>query len=280
VETGTVLSCENFRGGKFGDETTSCAQSLRLKMMMQPSPLYSRRTSFDDELLEDVSLSPLYVDYDLDCSSASSCSTQQQTSTASHNDSLLQDQLVALVSMEDSYRVQPSPPCLNATTTTPSSYDGWRRAICEWSYRVVDHFHVNRAAVGVALNLLDRYLVLRQVPRNSQVGDCSCPSCQRSVSSKLFQLAAMTALYIAVKLHVCEGSSEELFCAKSRRTKKLRLLSFVDLSRGQFTSQDITTMEKDHATYIAIQGSSTNALWCCLYDATNSCQVHHQALRP
>lgn len=87
----------------------------------------------------------------------------------------------------------------------------WREKICEWAYQVIDHFDFNREVVAVSLSYLDRFL------------------CVRHVNKKVFQLAAMTSLYMAIKLY--EPSS-------------LRMASFIELSRGYFTVQHIIGMEE------------------------------------
>lgn len=86
----------------------------------------------------------------------------------------------------------------------------WREKICEWCYQVVDHFDFNREVVSVAMSYLDRYLATRTVNR------------------RIFQLAAMTALYLAIKLF---------------EPGKLRMSSLIDLSRGYFMAEHIVTME-------------------------------------
>mmetsp|Transcript_3752 Transcript_3752/g.7887 ORF Transcript_3752/g.7887 Transcript_3752/m.7887 type:complete len:336 (+) Transcript_3752:227-1234(+) len=86
----------------------------------------------------------------------------------------------------------------------------WREKICEWCYQVVDHFDFNREVVSVAMSYLDRYLATRAVNR------------------RIFQLAAMTALYLAIKLF---------------EPGKLRMSSLIDLSRGYFLAEHIVTME-------------------------------------
>mmetsp|Transcript_30121 Transcript_30121/g.52151 ORF Transcript_30121/g.52151 Transcript_30121/m.52151 type:complete len:334 (-) Transcript_30121:391-1392(-) len=86
----------------------------------------------------------------------------------------------------------------------------WREKICEWCYQVVDHFDFNREVVSVAMSYLDRYLATRTVNR------------------RIFQLAAMTALYLAIKLF---------------EPCNLRMTSLIDLSRGYFTAEHIVTME-------------------------------------
>lgn len=86
----------------------------------------------------------------------------------------------------------------------------WREKICEWSYQVVDHFDFNREIVSVAMSYLDRYLSTR------------------SVNRRIFQLAAMTSLYLAIKLY---------------EPGKIRMSSLIDLSRGYFLEDHIVTME-------------------------------------
>jgi len=87
----------------------------------------------------------------------------------------------------------------------------WREKICEWMYQVVDHFDFNREIVSLAISCLDRYLATRVVNR------------------RIFQLAAITALYLTIKLHEPSG--------------KLRMSSVIELSRGYFLSEHIVTME-------------------------------------
>jgi len=87
----------------------------------------------------------------------------------------------------------------------------WREKICEWCYQVVDHFDFSREVVSVAMSYLDRYLSTRRV------------------NKKIFQLAAMTCLYLAIKLY--EPSS-------------LKISSLIALSRGFFTAEHIIAMEE------------------------------------
>ena len=86
----------------------------------------------------------------------------------------------------------------------------WREKICEWSYQVIDHFDFSREVVMIAMNLLDRYLA------------------SRSVNKKVFQLAAMTCLFIAIKLN---------------EPGKLTMASMIELSRGYFRVDQMAAME-------------------------------------
>ncbi|KAL7547856.1 hypothetical protein ACHAWF_011131 [Thalassiosira exigua] len=85
-----------------------------------------------------------------------------------------------------------------------------RAKICEWYYQVADHFDINREVVSVALSYLDRYLAAT------------------AVDSLLFQLAAMTALYLAAKVY---------------EPRKLCLHSFLALSHGNLRSEHVVAME-------------------------------------
>jgi lipoyl(octanoyl) transferase len=101
------------------------------------------------------------------------------------------------------------------SASTASSCSGinevWREKICEWCYQVVDHFDYNRQVVAIALNYLDRYLALRPVNR------------------KIFQLAAMTCLFLAIKLN---------------ESRMLSLSAFLSLSRGYFQAEHVQKMEQ------------------------------------
>lgn len=146
------------------------------------------------------------------------------------------DQLMAMLHMETSYRVT-AVQC-RATITDDNErlpYGEWRRKICQWSFKVIDHFRLDREVVSCAMNIFDRYLALR--PKSFDMDVCPCPACQRSIDSTTFQLTAMTSLYLAIKMY-SDNSDEHM-----SPYRKLRLTSFVELSRGQFSARDITEME-------------------------------------
>ena len=169
-------------------------------------------------------------------------STVETSRSATH--AFAEEQLVAMLLQEKAYRVEVIP-CTSREVATASSstrlpYEEWRRKICEWCYKVVDHFRIDREVVGVALNFFDRFLFVHKTNEVVSTATCRCPSCQRAVDSSTFQLGAMTALYLAIKLHAEAG--EDPLDEKPRKLK-LRLHSFVELSRGQFTAEDICTME-------------------------------------
>ena len=91
----------------------------------------------------------------------------------------------------------------------------WREKICEWYFKMADHFQFSREIVSVSLSYLDRYLT-EEVALNKQCDD------------NLAQLAAMTALHLAVKLF---------------EPRKLKMSSLAGLSRGSFRTETIEWME-------------------------------------
>ena len=101
-----------------------------------------------------------------------------------------------------------------SVSTYSSSASGinevWREKICEWSYQVIDHFDFSREIVSISMHYLDRYLATR------------------SVNKKLFQLAAMTSLYLAIKLY---------------EPGTLTMASMIELSRGYFQVEQMAEME-------------------------------------
>lgn len=86
-----------------------------------------------------------------------------------------------------------------------------REKMCEWSYRVCDHFCTGREIVAVAFSYLDRF-----------VDRCNC-------DRTAFKLATMTSLYMATKIF---------------NTPKVGLQNLVELSRGEFEGPHILEMEK------------------------------------
>ena len=88
----------------------------------------------------------------------------------------------------------------------------WRQKIIQWSYNVVDHFELSREVVAISLNLFDRFLATRG----------------NKCDGNLALLTSLTTLHLAIKLH---------------DTKKIRLSTLADLSRGQFGANHIEEME-------------------------------------
>jgi len=93
-----------------------------------------------------------------------------------------------------------------------------REKMCEWSYRVCDHFHAPRDIVAISYSYLDRFL-----------DRCQC-------DRKTFKLAAMTTLYMANKTCGVLPSNHNHSTPMSIRT-------LANLSRGEFEMAHIAEME-------------------------------------
>jgi Cyclin, N-terminal domain/Cyclin, C-terminal domain len=91
-----------------------------------------------------------------------------------------------------------------------------RIKMCEWCYQVVDFCKFRRETVGIGMSYLDRYL---------STSEGRSALCNR----KEYQLAAMTALYVAIKLH------EPL---------EMETSLLADLSRGCYNEMEFVEMEQ------------------------------------
>jgi len=117
---------------------------------------------------------------------------------------------------------------------------------------------------------------------------CPCPSCKRLLDSRSYQLAAMTSLYLAIKLRVtCEDNNnneEDDFgfpCLSSssqhhpQRKLTFRLEAFADLSRGQFVSQDIVEMEQQLLSAVRWRVHPPTPMLCVSYLLSTLLPNHH-----
>ena len=121
----------------------------------------------------------------------------------------------------------------------------WREKICQWSYNVVDQYVILRVPqlINASLSLVNetnskQYLItfiLRSFELSREVVAVSLSLFDRYFATlgntyhgNVALLASLTTLHIAIKLY---------------DTKKIKLNTLVNLSRGQFTSRDIEMME-------------------------------------
>lgn len=129
------------------------------------------------------------------------------------------DSIIAMKSQDVTYRCQDYLGRRRKTNLTGSMdnqqeelLDGCcREKMCEWSYRVCDHFRTNREIVAFSFSFLDRF-----------VDKCSC-------DRTAFKLAAMTSLYMAVKIF---------------NSKQISIASLAELSRGEFDVKHVSEMER------------------------------------
>jgi Cyclin, N-terminal domain len=112
-----------------------------------------------------------------------------------------------------------------SSNSTSGINDIWREKICEWSYQVIDHFDFQRQVVSVSIHYLDRFLATRPC------------------SKKVFQLAAMTTLFLAIKLY---------------EPGRLSMQSMIELSRGYFQVEQMVAMEMAILRYVAAMVHGTS----------------------
>lgn len=154
---------------------------------------------------------------------------------------LCRDQLDAMMSTEQAY-VVPLIPCMAEAKHVGVSLESWRRKICQWAFRVIDHFRLDREVVTIGMNIFDRFLFYheqRQQKGASLFFDCRCPCCKRNEDPTTYQLAAMTSIFIAAKLASVQNYPDD-----KPSQSHFRLTTFADLSRGQFNMNDICNMER------------------------------------
>eukprot|EP00548_Thalassiothrix_antarctica_P018226 CAMPEP_0194185744 /NCGR_PEP_ID=MMETSP0154-20130528/44031_1 /TAXON_ID=1049557 /ORGANISM="Thalassiothrix antarctica, Strain L6-D1" /LENGTH=319 /DNA_ID=CAMNT_0038904313 /DNA_START=123 /DNA_END=1082 /DNA_ORIENTATION=- len=131
---------------------------------------------------------------------------------------MLGEQIMTMLSQETSYsstdylsmnRLHSCSPKQNRACSMVDEY--CREQICEWTYRVVDYFRIDREVAVVSLNYLDRLM-------------CMCTS-----NRSMYKLAATTTLLMAVKV------------VHPQKIGELGILS--DLSRGEFDMKHVANME-------------------------------------
>ena len=104
--------------------------------------------------------------------------------------------------------------------------ENWRRKLCEWAYEVVDHFNFDREVVFIALDYLDRF-----------VSKSCADGIDVPLPKKDYQLLAVTAIYMAIKIHGEVDSNDG-------PRRKLRIDAFYELSRKQFDAESIEKTER------------------------------------
>uniref|UniRef100_A0A7S4RL18 Cyclin-like domain-containing protein n=2 Tax=Ditylum brightwellii TaxID=49249 RepID=A0A7S4RL18_9STRA len=102
-----------------------------------------------------------------------------------------------------------------STTSLKRLDEGCRIKMSKWFYEVIDFCQFDRDTVCIAMSYLDRFL-------------CTRAGIPALGNRKVFQLAAMSALYMAVKLFEKDFFEPEVIA---------------DLSRNSYTETDIVDME-------------------------------------
>lgn len=105
------------------------------------------------------------------------------------------------------------------TEITDSTHDPMivRKGVCEWMYRIIDHYKLERDVIPIAMSCFDRFVKARTSGSTTEL------------SKSMYQLIAVSSLHITIKSHCC--------------TRANFLPAFVKLSHNRFTSNDILLME-------------------------------------
>lgn len=90
----------------------------------------------------------------------------------------------------------------------------WRERVTQWCYDVVDHLEESRRLVFITMNILDRYVA----------------TCNNVTSDHAFEAAALTALFLAVRI---------------RGTQVLEVIDLVRMSRLGVTIREIVQVGKE-----------------------------------
>lgn len=170
----------------------------------------------------------------------------------SDENSMIQDQVRAMFQVESEYNSQYVVET-QCSAAEREQHSEWRGKICEWCYRVIDHYQYDREVVSIAMDYFDRFIFKQDhhMCKDFIKGEGN------STPSQTYQLAAMTSLYIAIKLHAEVGIDSCEFNIRSDQPQTsqvdhvqpynkaaLRLQSYVKLSRGQFNEHDILRVEE------------------------------------
>lgn len=107
-----------------------------------------------------------------------------------------------------------------------------RSQMVQWCYQIVDYCKFSRETAALAISTFDRYL-------------CTASGKEALHDTAKFQLAAMTALYLIVKVHEPEIMGVELVAK---------------LSRGVYTVDEIEKMEKQMLASLAWRINAPTAL--------------------
>jgi len=133
----------------------------------------------------------------------------------------------------------------------------WRLQMFDWACMVVDGFHMDRCAVlSTAFNLLDRYTSLELKRMNQQTSPRPLDNKKtkkdepETITRDDYQLFAMTALYMAVKI-------------LEPYPRKMSLETLVEMSRNYYTRQDLVNTELEMLTALKWRTTPPTAILFC-----------------
>lgn len=93
----------------------------------------------------------------------------------------------------------------------------YRYNMVDWCFRMVDFCHLNRETVAIAMNFIDRFVIAEK--GKSYLS-----------STSMYQLAAVTALYTAVKIHEIQA---------------IDLQSMSNISKGIYSTKKVEEVERE-----------------------------------
>jgi hypothetical protein len=114
----------------------------------------------------------------------------------------------------------------------------WRQQMFDWACMVVDSFEMDRELVAMSFSLLDRYIA-KGASRSSTAITCDD-----------FQLFSMTCLYLVIKI-------------TAPYPQKLGVEALVDMSKGFYSSEDVTLTEQDILTTLQWHVHPPTAMGFC-----------------
>eukprot|EP00521_Asterionellopsis_glacialis_P010200 CAMPEP_0195302580 /NCGR_PEP_ID=MMETSP0707-20130614/31329_1 /TAXON_ID=33640 /ORGANISM="Asterionellopsis glacialis, Strain CCMP134" /LENGTH=456 /DNA_ID=CAMNT_0040365881 /DNA_START=670 /DNA_END=2040 /DNA_ORIENTATION=- len=209
--------------------------SLRMKMIpsscySSSSSLYNTRTRPQEEEESPKDFTPNLQQVQEDCQDRLLVMMKQESTTYKCGDYMAQRS-----------SQEAEPPCLvseeHQKPPTPKKHVDplCREKMCEWSYRVVDHFHASRETVALSMNLLDKFME-----------ECDC-------DKSAFKLAAMTTLHVATKLLSCSSMTthphdlmmfrHQHSSGTSPSSPVISMSNLAELSRGEFQVMHMVDME-------------------------------------
>jgi len=144
--------------------------------------------------------------------------------TVQANQMEYEDVLFVLLRQENSYTLPTTYFDLQKGSSKLGISKIHREKMCVWAFQILDHFHFDRETASVFASNLDRCLSYR----------ASCHQYLKKIEKREFQLIAMVALYIAVKVHEPHHMTHQRFS----------LYSVSNLSQGHFTAEELFWMEK------------------------------------
>jgi hypothetical protein len=102
-----------------------------------------------------------------------------------------------------------------------------RRRTCEWMHGICDYFDLNREIAAIATFYVDRYFTLVNSP-------------DAPITTRLYQLVALTSLFIAIKTHGELKHHDE----ENQDHAEFNISFCAQLSRNQFTLKEIEQCEQ------------------------------------